>query len=88
VHGQWDLTYLKLDYCEQPIEIGDSGSLKIQDGRTGQWVAQHIDYRSSVPRSVLGRTVDVIPAAQLIAYKTLLDRDVDRQDVRDLTHPR
>ena len=85
VDGQWDLTYLKINYFGQKIEIGDSADLKIQNGKTGEWIEQTIDYEASVSRSVLGCEIDVMPIDQLIAYKAILGRGVDQQDIRDLT---
>ena len=84
VDGPWDIMYMKLVHGGQKIEIGDSAEPKIRDAASGQWVRQHIDFAASEPRNVLGCTVDVMPAAQLIAYKRLLDRDVDRQDIRQM----
>lgn len=84
VDGQWGLTYLKVNYHGQKIEIGDSANLRIQNYKTGEWIEQDIDYDSSVSKSVLGCQVDVMPVDQLIAYKAILGRDVDQQDIRDM----
>jgi hypothetical protein len=88
VEGPWDLTYLKINYYGQKIEIGGSESLRIRSCTTGEWVEQVIDYRSSVSRRVLGCTVAVMPLAQLIAYKNILGREVDQQDVHELMSQR
>jgi len=84
VEGAWDLTYLKINYCGQKIEIGDSARLKIRSCKTGEWVEQFIDYRSSVSKPVFGCQVDVMPLDQLIAYKKILGREVDQQDIYEL----
>jgi hypothetical protein len=85
VDGQWNLTYLKINYFGQKIEIGDSADIKIQNGKSGGWVEQAIDYESSVFKSVLGCQINVMPIDQLVAYKAILGRDVDLQDIRELT---
>ncbi|MEQ5872712.1 hypothetical protein J4E08_22905 [Sagittula sp. NFXS13] len=85
IDGQWDLTYLKINYHGQKIEIGDSADLRIQNYKTGEWIEQAIDYESSVSKSVLGCQIDVMPLGQLMAYKAILGRDVDQQDIRDMT---
>lgn len=85
VEGAWDLTYLKINYHGQKIEIGDAVDLRIQNYKTGKWIEQVIDFGSSVSKSVLGCQIDVMPVSQLIAYKGILGRDVDLQDIRDLT---
>lgn len=83
--GHWDITYLKMNYEGQKIEIGDSDHAMIFDTHQKQWVSQGIDYTRSQRRMVLGREVNVMPREQLIAYKTLLNREVDVQDIAFLT---
>lgn len=85
VDGQWDLTYLKIDYHGQRIEIGDCDDVLLKNGETGAWIRQRIDIEHSVSRSVLGRDVNVMPLQQLIEYKRVLGRDVDQQDIQELT---
>ncbi|MEP5760579.1 MAG: hypothetical protein ABJ327_14955 [Litoreibacter sp.] len=85
VEGAWDLTYLKANYHGQKIEIGDTADLKIQSSMTGEWVKQVIDFETSIAKSLLDCEIKVMPVDQLIAYKRLLGRDVDQQDVRELT---
>ncbi|WMS44788.1 hypothetical protein RDV64_10560 [Acuticoccus sp. MNP-M23] len=85
VDGPWDIFYMKLVHGGQKIEIGDSAHPKIRDAASGEWVCQHIDFAASVQKDVFGCTVPVMPAAQLIAYKTMLDREVDRQDISEIS---
>lgn len=84
VEGPWDLTYLKLDYHGQKIEIGDSAATRIKNAITGEWATQIIDFDASVTKEIFGCSVQVMPVAQLIAYKEILGREVDQQDIRDL----
>ncbi|WP_424975057.1 hypothetical protein [Dinoroseobacter sp. S124A] len=84
VEGPWDLSYLKLLHGRQKIEIGAAERTRILDHATGTWVRQVIAFDRSVIRCVLGCEVAVMPAAQLIAYKRLLGRDVDLEDIRAL----
>lgn len=85
VAGSWDITYLKLNYEGQKIEIGASAQPKIEDAATGDWVTKRIDLDTSVLKEVFGCKVRVMPVAQLIAYKRVLGREVDLTDIRDLT---
>ncbi|MCG7521513.1 nucleotidyltransferase [Ruegeria sp. Ofav3-42] len=81
----WDLTYLKANFRGQKLEIADSGTkTRIQNRSTGEWVELPIDYESSVRRNVLGYEILVMPASQLSAYKTVLGRPFDKQDVYEL----
>ena len=82
--GSWSLTYLKLSYRGQKVEIGDSAGLRLWDLHSSVWIEQIIDYRPSVSRVVFGCTIDVMPLDQLVSYKTLLGRNVDQMDIREL----
>ncbi len=80
----WDVTYLKVEYDDQKIEIGDSRDAKIFDRRSNQWVSQGIDYSLSERKEIYGRLANVMPKEQLIAYKLILGREVDMQDVQQM----
>lgn len=84
VEGSWDLFYVKINYHGQKIEIGDSNHVKIQNCATGKWITQQIDFGSSVSKVIFDCKIDVMPKDQLIAYKKLLGRAVDLQDIHDL----
>jgi hypothetical protein len=81
----WDLTFLKLDFGGQRIELGDSSSTpRFFDVIKGVWEDQRIAFQSSVRLTVFGTACNVIPKQELIRYKRALDRPVDRIDVADL----
>lgn len=83
----WDITFAKIDFGAQRIELADSSSSpRFFNVLEGRWEDQTIDYRSSVRRSIFGVECDVIPKDELIRYKRALDRPVDRIDVADLTN--
>lgn len=82
--AHWDIIFAKLEFAGQKIELGDSSDAFFRDPRSGAWVRQEIAYERSVWRDVLGVRVPVMPMAELIAYKRLLDRDVDRLDLAEL----
>lgn len=82
--AHWDITFAKLEFAGQKIEFGDSSDAFIRDPRSENWVRQEIAYERSVWGEVLGVRVPLMPKAELIAYKRLLDRDVDRLDVAEL----
>lgn len=84
VTEHWDITFMQLVYANQRIELGDADEAYIYDKHKGTWTQQHIDFTASVPRTVLGVHIPVMPKKQLIAYKRGLDRPVDRQDLREM----
>jgi len=80
---QWHLIYLKLNYHDQIIEIGDADSTKILDENTQEWVKESPDLNGK-KMEVFGIEVPVIPKEKLIEYKMKLNRDVDKQDIKEM----
>jgi len=81
----WDITFMKIDFGNQRIEIADASSApRFFNTLEDRWEEQTIDYSSSVRREVFGVECNVMPRGELIRYKKALDRPVDRIDVTDL----
>lgn len=85
--AHWDITFVKLAFAGQKIKFGDSSSAFFRTPRSGEWIRQEIAYERSVWCEVFGVHLPVMPRAELIAYKRLLDRDVDRLDLAELGAP-
>lgn len=84
--GEWNLTFLKIDYRGQRIELGDSSTAPCYFNRkVGRWEEQRIDYGSSVTVGVFGIEVEAMPKDELIRYKRHLGREVDLIDIEQLT---
>ncbi len=81
----WDLEYFQLIYHSQKIEIGLSPATKIYSSESNQWIDLPINYQSSVHKSYCGIEVFVMPIQDLVAYKSILARDVDWIDINELT---
>jgi hypothetical protein len=81
----WDLVYLALDYDGVQIEIGDSTTnprfYNVLDQR---WEPQAIDYAASQWVTLYEVTVAVMPRAELVRYKAMLDREVDHIDIAQM----
>lgn len=82
--ANWDITFVKVSYAGQPIELGDSDEARFFDRAAGVWRRQEIAFSRSVWRDVMGVRVPVIPHSELIAYKRQLGREVDRLDLREI----
>jgi hypothetical protein len=80
----WDIEYFQIIYKGQKLEFGVSPGTKIFDREATCWVEQVINFEDSVSRVFCGIEVNLMPIADLIGYKSLLDRDVDRIDVSEL----
>lgn len=89
VGDQWDLVFMELEYAGQKIDLGGADDVRIAAAVDGPWVTQQIDLRSAVRMETgLGLAMPVMPRDELIAYKRLLDRAVDRHDVAALEQAR
>lgn len=80
----WDLTYVKMVYADQKIEIGDSAATKIFNAAEQCWVKQVIHFEQSVYTEIFGVRVPVMPKEQLISYKAILAREVDQIDISQI----
>ena len=80
----WNLTFLAVEYGGQRIELGGADGARYFDRATGEWREAAIDFSRSVSRTVLGYELPCMPLAELLAYKRVLDREVDRFDLAEL----
>lgn len=88
VGDQWDIVFMQLEYAAQKIELGGADHVRIASGATGTWVTQRIKLVSAVWMDTgLGVTMPVMPRDDLVAYKRLLAREVDLEDVAQLEDP-
>jgi hypothetical protein len=82
----WDILYLVLNYQEMQIEIAEStANPRFYNHRDGRWVDQSIDFAASTLIPLYGIEVAVMPKDELLAYKAMLAREVDRLDIEQLT---
>ncbi len=81
----WDLTFLKLDYDGQRIELGDSSTdPRFFSTRNGRWERQYVDYANSTSARMLGVEIEIMPRDELIRYKSSLGREVDLMDISQM----
>ena len=82
----WDLLLMTLEYHGQLIDFGGADDTKVFDQKTKQWHPIPVDFSQSEIKLIAGLQLPVVPLAELIRYKTLLDREVDRADLAELTN--
>lgn len=80
----WELLLMTVRYAEQEIDFGGAFQTRIFDPRKGVWVPFAENFSTAERRIVFGVEVPVICKEDLIAYKRILNRDVDREDVAAL----
>ena len=82
----WDITFMKLFYQDQQIEIGDIHNCFIYDKKKNIWVKQLIDLQNFTEIKSGNITVKVMNKEQLIAYKNILGRKVDIIDIQNINN--
>ena len=82
---RWNLTFMRLEYAGQAIELGVADSAKYRDAAAGRWRDAAIDFAAGEPHELFGVRVPVMPRDPLTVYKRRLARAVDRADVEEIT---
>ncbi|WP_020681007.1 hypothetical protein [Marinobacterium rhizophilum] len=77
----WDLEYVQFIYQGTKIEVGNAEGVRIFDAAKDQWVPLTINFSHISYVAVLGVDVPLMWAKDLINYKRVLDRKVDREDI-------
>ncbi len=85
VDDEWDLKLMTLTYEGQDIDIAGAYKKKNFDKTNNVWVNTPHNLDNSVYMEVYGLKVPVITKEDLIAYKKLIQRDVDIIDVEALS---
>lgn len=83
----WDIFLLTLVYKGQEIDLAAYEQVRLFDVHRGVWV--DADFSLAAEEHVCyGARVPVIPLAELIRYKMVICRDVDKEDVAILIRER
>ncbi len=81
----WDCYYLELNYRGTVIEFGGAKTSKMFDKKSNLWTNFKINLEKPVTKNFLGIRIPVIPKKQLIKYKKILGRKVDKIDINYLS---
>src|SRR3989344_101702 len=84
VDASWKIMLLTLLYGQQIVELSGLPAM-IFNKKVGSWDALGDDIRRVSKRRIFGQKVAVVTLAELIEYKIKLDRDVDSDDVSQLS---
>lgn len=88
---RWDLVesfkvfLLRLDYRGQQIDVSGALGQKIYNSSKKKWIDCPVNLSDFEEHEVFGVKVPVISKKDLIEYKKILGREVDLEDLRDLT---
>jgi hypothetical protein len=84
VTEHWDITFMKLEYAGQPIELGAADNVRIFSRQEGRWLPERVDLKEADVKEVFGLSVPVMTKEKLVAYKRRLRRPVDLADIQEL----
>jgi len=82
---QMDTYGLSMEYKGQIIDISGTETEKLFDVRKDNWVKSKIDLSKVIKRKVYGKIVNVIRKEDLIAYKQMIRRKVDIEDIKAIS---
>lgn len=83
IDENWDLELMTLSYEEQEIDIAGIDA-KIFNQKTKLWELCPGDLQTVVTKEAFGRQVPVESIESLITYKSMLAREVDLEDIRQI----
>lgn len=78
----WDLNVITLKYKGQEIDLCGIENMKIFNCKTKKWQKHPAAFSKPKKIKIYGKIVPVIKKEDLINYKKILGRRVDRQDIR------
>lgn len=81
---QWDILLMTINYHDQLIDIGGAHHTKIRGPQSSDWHLLITDFNKALPVSMFGVTIPVISRDALIAYKNILQRPVDMEDIKEI----
>jgi hypothetical protein len=77
----WDLLLMTLEYDNQKIDISGCNTIKLFNPETKQWEPCGEDINDTVEKEVYEVKVPVIKKQNLIAYKNIIRRPTDLEDI-------
>lgn len=81
---KWDVTGMTVEYKGQILDFVGAQGKKIFDEKNNEWIILENNFSTSELKEVYGITIPVMARDRLIAYKKILLREVDKEDLRSL----
>jgi hypothetical protein len=83
--ASWEIIFLALNYQGMHIEIAESSANpRFYNRRDGRWEDQSIHFAASTHMQLYNVEVALMPKDELLAYKAMLERDVDHLDIEQI----
>ena len=81
---EFDIELMTLRYAGQEIDLTAAESIRLYDHRTGSWRYVPTSDTEIEEHIVLGMKVPVMRKELLVAYKQMIQRDTDLEDIRQM----
>ena len=86
VHNErWNVDYVQFIYKGKKIEVGSSDNIEIFVSKTQKWFHKKLNFKNYTLKRAFGRLIRVMTKEQLIEYKEMLNREVDRIDIEQIS---
>jgi hypothetical protein len=82
----WKLNIITLNYKGQEIDLAGIDEAQIYNQLSEKWEKLPVDFSTNVELRINGLSVPLIPKEELVAYKKKLRREVDLEDIRQLSN--
>ncbi len=82
----FNVQLLTLNYKDQEIDLSGENGEKIFDKKLGKWADNDVNFSTAVNMKAFGLDVPVISKEALIKYKSLIQRDVDWSDIKEISN--
>lgn len=82
---QWDCYFMEVDYAGEEIELAEADRTRYRRDADAPWHDAGVDFEKSARRVAFGVEMPVMPLEELLDYKRRIGREVDREDVDELT---
>ncbi|MFC3852240.1 nucleotidyltransferase [Salinispirillum marinum] len=80
----WHLEYIQFIYEGVKVEVGNAEQVEIFDSDSHEWTELHLDFSRVKDIEVMGVALPVMNVEDLIHYKRILNRPVDRDDLAQI----
>lgn len=82
---QWDCYFMEVHYAGEEIELAEAGRTRYRSDSDAPWHEAGVDFGDPARRVAFDVEIPVMPLEQLVEYKRRIGREVDREDVAELT---
>lgn len=80
----WHVLLMTLNHHNQIIDLGGAHKTKIRQSESDEWHLLNTDFSTVIEQEIFGLNLPIISRADLLSYKKVLSRPVDREDINEI----